>query len=141
MQPWLEMPCPVPQPYSSTTQPLCSDSSGTAASFGRGSFPSQLRGGTHLRDCFCGTRGRIHFWSPLGLHDFCHPPAAFLPCSEQELDWITSTFTWSCPKNPSLPRALQRAHSLCYRHTHWESTSKSCSLLSSMWKHSHQHML
>lgn len=58
---------PMPQPYSSTTQPLCSDSSRTTASSGRGSFPSQLRGGTHLKGCFCGNiKAELVSGAPLG---------------------------------------------------------------------------
>lgn len=46
--------------------------------------------------------GRISFWSPFGLHHFCHPLATFLPCSEQEPDWITSrgAFHLELPQKP-----------------------------------------
>lgn len=76
-----------PQPCSSTTQPLCSDSSRTTASFGVGSFLCQLRGGTHLKGCFCGnTKAELVLETPLGYIISATLQAAFLPCSEQELN-------------------------------------------------------
>lgn len=41
--------------YSSTIQPLCSDSSRNTASFGRGSLLSQLRGGIRFKGVFVET--------------------------------------------------------------------------------------
>lgn len=90
----------VPQPYSSSTQPLCSDSSRTTASFLRGSFLSQFRGGIHLKGCFCGnSKAELVSGDPLGYIISSTPQQLSYPCSEQEQDWIT----WRGPFQLELP--------------------------------------